>query len=922
MTNKEIALAKISELITRFDELYEGYKNPEYNETQARRDFIDPFFKSLGWDVDNENGYAESYREVIHEDKVKVSGETKAPDYSFRLVGGKRLFFVEAKKPSVYLKEDIIPAYQVRRYGWSAKLPISIITDFEEFAVYDCTKKPLPNDNASVARIKYLNYKDYISEFEFIWNTFSKERVLKGSFDKFIQSDTYKKGTATVDKEFLISLDRWRTALAANVSWNNKLFNEDEINFAVQQFIDRIIFLRIAEDRAIEPYGSLKQVIQNDNFYENLYQKFQFADDKYNSGLFDFKKDQISKNLIVDNKVIKSIISELYYPDCPYEFSVLSIEILGSAYEQFLGKQIKIDKAHKAHIEEKIEVRKAGGVYYTPQYIVDFIVENTVGKLIERKTPKEVSKIKICDPACGSGSFLIGTYQFLLDWHKNFFTSHGKISKGSKNNPITPEGNLTTAEKKRILLNNIFGVDLDVNAVEVTKLSLLLKCMEGETEASISSQLRLFNERVLPTIDSNIRSGNSLIDTDFYENLLDFGEDKKIKPFNWANAFPEVFQNGGFDAVIGNPPYGAEISKDQQKYFIKKFPISNTDTAALFIIQAQGLLKNKGYNGFIVPKAFTFASNYEKTRAELLRDLNLIVDCSKVWSEVKLEMSIYLSQKNSNTPDYASCIRIGKEISRIGKVSKNLCQEFNFFLNGLSDKEILIGQKIASSPQRLPNVINNRRGAMLQSFVGNEGDTFVLGGKQIQRYSIEIDNSRKINQKEVLDSMAHISLNSILVQNIVAHIQNPFPHILIIASVPNKDITETCVLLDTVNQLENKSRYSTRFILGFLNSTIVNWYVYRFIYANAIRTMHFDSPSTNKIPFPSLNMNEKKDKAMHDEVVKQVEEIIHLKEEIKNVKLPTERDQIKTHITYSEGKINRIICDLFGLTSEEMEIIK
>ncbi|MBK7682285.1 MAG: N-6 DNA methylase [Bacteroidetes bacterium] len=162
-------------------------------------------------------------------------------------------------------------------------------------------------------------------------------------------------------------------------------------------------------------------------------------------------------------------------------------------------KVIRIDKAHRAHIEEKPEVRKAGGVYYTPQYIVEYIVKNTVGKLIENKTPNDISKIKIVDPACGSGSFLIGAYQFLLDWHKIIIPTTEKFPKGSKSNPLTPEGNLTTSEKKRILLNNIFGVDIDVNAVEVTKLSLLLKCMEGETEASITSQMKLFNERVLPT---------------------------------------------------------------------------------------------------------------------------------------------------------------------------------------------------------------------------------------------------------------------------------------------------------------------------------------------------------------------------------------------------------------------------------------
>jgi len=238
----------------------------------------------LGWDIDNEEGYAQSYREVIHEDKVKVGRATKAPDYSFRLSGGKRLFFVEAKKPSVSIKGEIQPAYQVRRYGWSAKLSVSVITDFEEFALYDCTRRPFPTDKTSVARIKYINFKDYLKEFDFIWDTFSKERVLKGSFDKFIAGNANKRGTATVDKEFLISLDSWRTYLATSISLRNKELNEDEINFAVQQTIDRLIFLRIAEDRGVEPYGNLQVAIKQGDYYQNLFSIFKEADDKYNSG--------------------------------------------------------------------------------------------------------------------------------------------------------------------------------------------------------------------------------------------------------------------------------------------------------------------------------------------------------------------------------------------------------------------------------------------------------------------------------------------------------------------------------------------------------------------------------------------------------------------------------------------------------------
>ena len=647
MTSKETALNNISRLVERFDRQYDSYKHSTYNETLTRRDFIDPFFKALGWDMDNENGYAEAYREVIHEDRVKISGYMKAPDYSFRLVGGKRLFFVEAKKPSVYVKGDILPAYQVRRYGWSAKLPVSIITDFEEFSIYDCTKKPDPKDSSSVARTNYLTFREYVNEFDFIYDTFSKENVLRGSFDKFIQGNTGKKGTATVDKEFLLSLDKWRTYLAKAISKENKNLNEDEINFAVQQFIDRIIFLRIAEDRNVEPYGSLKESLTGTgSIYKNLFRLFKTADEKYNSGIFDFKKDKISEGLTLDNKVIKTIISELYYPESPYEFSVLSVEILGSAYEQFLGKQIRISDAHRVTIEDKPEVRKAGGVYYTPQYVVDYIVKNTVGKLIENqpdgkagKSPKEISKIKIVDPACGSGSFLLGAYQYLLDYHKDFYSQNGKIKNNIKRSGkntkeeivLTPEGNLTTAEKKRILTNNIFGVDIDTNAVEVTKLSLLLKCMEGETDASIATQTKLWNERVLPNIDNNIKSGNSLIDTDFYDGELDFGDEKKIKPFNWQKAFPEVFAQGGFDAVIGNPPYVriqslTETSKESVIYFNNKYETAiygNYDLYVLFVEKGINLLKENGLLGFILPNKF-FNTDYGIGLRKLISNKNYL----------------------------------------------------------------------------------------------------------------------------------------------------------------------------------------------------------------------------------------------------------------------------------------------------------
>ena len=633
---KEEAKATVKKLVERFAEHREEYHLSDYNEQKARQDFINPFFKALGWDIDNEKGDSEAYREVIYEDKVVVRGKAKAPDYGFRLSGSgkKRLFYVEAKKPSVALKTNKESAYQLRRYGSSAQAHVSILTNFEDFIVYDCSKVPNLNDSASVARLKHINFEDYEKEFDFIYDTFSHEAVTKGRFDKFVQSDANKKGSQTLDKEFVQSLDNWRRYLATSIAVNNKKINDEELNFAVQQTIDRLIFLRFCEDRSVEPYGHLQKTTSKGDAYKNLFALFKQADDKYNSGLFDFEKDQITEHLKIDNKVIRTVIDDLYYPKCRYEFSVMPVEVLGNAYEQFLGKVIRITPARSVKIEEKPEVRKAGGVYYTPQYIVEYIVKNTVGKLVEGKSPKEIAQLTIVDPACGSGSFLLGAFDYLLSYHVNWYHQKGYATKKGKDNPFTPQGTLTTHEKKRILLSNIFGVDLDANAVEVTKLSLLLKCMEGETEASISQQIKLFHERVLPDLDNNIKSGNSLIDTDFYDNEIDLGYEKVIKPFSWKKNFPEVFKQGGFDAVIGNPPYIniENLNEESKNYFFKKYITCNgrTDIYIAFIEKSLELINANGIISFIIPFAYTNQKYGEQSRKLLINNHTIkeIVDTS------------------------------------------------------------------------------------------------------------------------------------------------------------------------------------------------------------------------------------------------------------------------------------------------------
>ena len=451
------APALIHELVERFDRNRDAYRSGQYNETQARREFIDPFFEALGWDVNNRQGYAEAYKDVIHEDAIKIGGATKAPDYCFR-IGGTRKFFVEAKKPSVKLRDDISAAFQLRRYAWSAKLPLSLLTDFDEFAIYDCRGKPDKSDKPSAGRVLMLDYGDYLARWDEIAGIFSREAILRGSFDKYAESVTGKHGTAAVDDAFLREIEGWRDTLARTIALRNPTLGQRALNTAVQATIDRIVFLRICEDRGIEGYGTLLALTNGGDVYARLADLFRQADARYNSGLFHFAAegdrpetpDAWTLGLAIDDKPLREILRGLYYPDSPYEFAVLPADILGQVYEQFLGQVIRLTVGHRAVVEAKPEVKKAGGVFYTPTFIVRVIVRRTVGPLLAGKTVREVAgtrarpPVRIADIACGSGTFLLEVYQYLLDWYLAQYVAHLA--------PLLQAGHAATSSDVRALL--------------------------------------------------------------------------------------------------------------------------------------------------------------------------------------------------------------------------------------------------------------------------------------------------------------------------------------------------------------------------------------------------------------------------------------------------------------------------------------
>lgn len=614
-------LQEIKNLVEKFakNEFEYSSKSAKYNETEARVDFINEFFEILGWDIKNKSMLPKPMREVISEANINNDSANRRPDYEFR-INTNRKFFVEAKKPSVDILEEIEPAYQTRRYGWSATLPVSILTNFKDLIIYDCTVIPYENDNPRIAKVRHYSYKDYVEKFDEIYALLSKEAVTNNALeDEFGQK--IRPNKSPFDSYFLEQIEKWRKLLAEDIIKINNNLDEETLNQIVQVFINRLIFLRICEDRNLEKYGDLQNLPENDAL-ENLLNLFYKADKKYDSGLFDFIQDNLTPNIKVSNSTIISIVNDLYYPNSPYTFSVVEPKILGDIYEQFLAKKILI-KRGEVSIEQKPEVKAANGVYTTPQFIVDFILEST----LQQALVNHQESITVADIACGSGIFLIEAYETLLNHYLKTYIEQKQFEKLRKDD--SGDFQLTLQERKSILLKHLYGVDIDPNATEVAKFSLLLKVIEDIAEGEIEVMVNK-GQKVLPNLDSNIQTGNSLIDEDYFKfkdvKKLSISDLKKINPFDFKKRFPQVFNdNQGFSLIVGNPPY-IKIQKmvtyspeevdyyhsSQSKYSSGRH--NNFDKYMLFIERSLDLLKPNGMLGYITPHKFMTIQSGEPIR--------------------------------------------------------------------------------------------------------------------------------------------------------------------------------------------------------------------------------------------------------------------------------------------------------------------
>ena len=741
--NKIDAKNNLKELINRFKVNYEFYNNSKYNESECRLEFIDEFLKDFGWDVQNSNGKSPNLKEVVVESYEQELGK---PDYTMTF-NGISTFFVEAKKPAVNILDNSDCSFQTRRYGWSAKHRISILTNFKELLIYDCSDMPKSNDPTSKNLIAKYNYLEYFDKYDEIYELISKEIVYNGKFEEKFKS--FSAIGQTIDEMFLKQINDWRVQLGQEL-FNIKGGNIEDINIEIQEFINEIVFLRICEDRNLPLYKTLQKSISIDSMLQKELEKIiEIADKRYNSGIF--KERNIINEL--DKNILKNIITDLYYPNSPYDFTVISSNILGEIYEVFISETLIVKNNEVILQAKKENLNRA--IVTTPYDVVKFMVSKSLEKFTNKKSPEEIKKLRIADIACGSGIFLTEVLDYLINYCQDWYEKNKKYDNLEET--YTNTYKLTYKEKKEILTNCLYGVDIDYQAVEGAKFSLLLKVLENETEETV------INEKpVLPSLDSNIVNGNSLIDLEMIEDATT-DELINIRPFSFNDI------NGGnkFDLIIGNPPYvktedmiklqdKKEVQAYKSKYYVayKQF-----DKYFLFIQRAVDLVKDDGTVCYIVPNKFINNVAGEKIR-ELISEnkyLKMFIDFNyqQVFKDKTIYSSIILLNKSKEENFEYSYINSYEEwiINNKSNIYTEIsCNEI--------DKNPWILSMDLEKMKELKKLFNNsiRLSEIARPFNGVQTSLnriYVIKGKEIlgenENYIIINKNGKKYNiEKEVL----------------------------------------------------------------------------------------------------------------------------------------------------------------------------
>lgn len=954
----DTAHAAVIDLVNAFNSDLVNYLRPEYNESAVRMDFVDKFFVALGWDVNHEHQRNVYAQEVKVEKVVNVAERVKKADYSFSLAPDfqKVHFFVEAKKPSIPL-ETPANCFQILRYGYSsAKANLSILTNFKEFIVLDC--RYLPDFDTAIQRIhKRYDFTDFLNfeKFAEIYYLFGREAVADGTYErvcselpkpkgKVKQLKLFADGYKEVDDSFLEMLESFREELAKNFKKRNQSLDSDDLTEAVQRTLDRLVFIRFLEDKLIEPDTILDKFGFKPNAWGQFKAKSREFDKTYNGIIFKYHSVIDDPDFSVDDRVFLDICDKFAGDRTPYHFNYIPIHILGSIYERFLGNVI-VATAKQARIEAKPEVRKAGGVFYTPQYIVKYIVENTVGKLLEKKTPEEVAKLRFADIACGSGSFLLGVYEYLLAWHTDYYNKKATAIEAKKAGCIVNEDgtfHLSFEQKSDILVNNVYGVDIDRQAHEVTQLSLFLKLLEEETLATKRKLWDTERKALLPSLGNNIVCGNALVDWDITSGDLfeqfDQDKEKRLNPMSFQSKFPEVMRNEGFDAIVGNPPYRMLQPNNTEQslldYLRKKFIAAEfkIELFHLFLQRAILKLRDDGKLGYIVPTTVLNNVYAESLRGWLLENSqveSISVARGRIFAEADVHTSVLIFQKSIAPIEHEilTTTRLNMDFTKNPVYEARSRQSLFSQLSG-KIWNVLINNENASLIMRLirdfacledvgtinRGLITGDRKKYFSTEKLTENHVPILAGGDVHRYAVKDPTEFVLFERPKTaggswDAEMHLAPHKIVVRQIG---EKPTAGI----------ITEPIAVTGNIFTVRAKTLREELYILGLINSRLAE-YFWRIMFTDFKDSFpQVTIFSLAQLPIHKIDEENSAERAKQDQIVHAVEQIMDAKAKLATAKNDGERDFLTNKCEKYESDINNAVYSLYSLTPEEIALVE
>ena len=1001
---KDQARAQVEGLVTNFRANEASLA--DVPEAQIEDNYIRKLFRYLNWNTDNTGLSVAEWEFVLQ----RTDDKGKRPDYILQL-DGQQLLVMDAKKVK-YDMHDPRWVTQVYAYAYSTqsmpthrKIDFALLTDFQEFILLDCTLYAADSKAVGNFRILDWTYADYALQFDTLWELFERENMRSaaatrnskapaGLWARYLSPKKVKANRIAPDKAFLAEMDDektgWRVRLAKDMKKHNPAAGGALITAAVQLLIDRLIFIKALSDREIEADYLSELAAQVEKaglaagdagWFNACRDIFAKLNQFYNGSIFEPRPEL--ESVTVSNKVVRDVLRDLQPENSPYNFAVLPVELLGTIYERFLGRVVHATDA-RVRIEEKPEVRKAGGVFYTPQYIVEYIVQHTLGELLAKcKTPADAAKLKILDPACGSGSFLLGAYAALIKWHTEWYSDKQRLTQQDREAAYYDSDGrvrLTAKLKRQILLNNLFGVDIDAQAVEVTRFSLSLKALEDTRRDELYEEVSLFKQSVLPDLRHNIKTGNSLIGPDYFtgQMMLDPDELLRVKPFDWANEFSVVMANDGFDAVIGNPPYLKieHISESDRNYFFRVYKscVKRYDAFGLFVEKSLSSLRTGARFGMIIPSTMLNNLSFSELRKLLIESCSIdtIVNLGgKVFEAVNNDTLILIFTKGRgdavktqiyDVPNYGGGLSSAQLLGSKLLSGASAVQGYAFELR-VSEAIDAIFDKIRFGNQSLGDICSVFQG-------------FVTGGNEA--YIVDLETSRKQKLERAIckpavfgDGVSRYGIpnvDSFVIYLTKDHRLKNFPNVekrlepfksqlqrkrevqlgrqpwyslhwprvqtnferspkILVQAIRNLALKRRVVAaLDTEGLFADhtlnviyttQDRYDLKYMLGILNSTLIN-----FVFSKKYVDINIKGVYLTDIPIRRINFSAAADKGRHDTMVQLVESMLALRKHKSAAQTQPEQELLQRQIEITDRQIDALVYELYDLTPAEIAIVE